>query len=65
MRRGQRRGGLRERPEEQGRVGATEAEGVAHGGAYMDLARGIRDIIQVTLGIGMLIVDGRRQHSMA
>jgi hypothetical protein len=56
---------LREGPKEQGSVSTTEAEGVAHGGAYMDLARGVRDVIQVTLGIGMLIVDGGRQHPIA
>ncbi len=53
------------RLEEQGSVGATEPEGAAQGGAYIDLARGIRDVIQVTLGIGMLVVDGGRQHPMA
>src|SRR5712691_9390925 len=40
-------------------------QGVAHGDAYRDLARGMRDVIQATLGIGMLLVDGGRQHSMA
>jgi len=56
---------LSEGPKEQGSVGTTESERVAHGSAYMDLARGIRDVVQVTLGIGMLVVDGGRQHPMA
>src|SRR5262245_20022194 len=56
---------LGERSEEQGSVGATEPEGVAHSGADIDLARGIRDVVQVTLRIGILIVYGGRQHPMA
>jgi hypothetical protein len=58
--RGRKGHSLREGPKQQGSVSATEAEGIAHGGAYMDLARGIRDVIQVTLRIRMLIVNGRR-----
>ena len=57
--------GLREGPKEQGSVGTAESERIAHGSAYIDLARGIRDVVQVTLGIGMLVVDGGRQHPMA
>jgi len=55
---------LRERSEEQGSVGATEAEGVAHGSADVDLTRGIWDVIQITLWIRILVVDGGRQHPM-
>src|SRR5207245_2157331 len=50
--------------EDERGVVSAEAERVAHGGADRDLARDVGDVVQVALRIGILVVDGRRQHAV-
>src|SRR5216110_419198 len=44
------------------RVVAAEAKGIAYYGGHFRLARRVLDIIQVTLRVGYLVVDRRREH---
>ena len=47
-----------------GRVVTTEAEGVVNDGVHRHLARGVRDVIQIALGVGILQIDGRRDDAV-
>jgi len=43
---------------------AAEAEGVVDDGVHLHFARGVRHVIQITFGIGILQVDGRRDETV-
>src|SRR6267143_3452663 len=50
--------------EGQRRVGAAEAEGVRQRRLDVLLARLVRDVVEVAVRVGRLVVDRRRQHAV-
>src|SRR6476469_3343922 len=48
----------------EGGVVATEAEAVAEYGRYVPFDAGIRSVVEIELGVRVLIVDRRRDHSI-
>src|SRR3990170_4136711 len=51
--------------EQQGGVGAAEAEGIRQGVLHFSLARLVGNVIQVAGRVGLLIVDGRGENLVA
>ena len=43
---------------------AAEAEGVVDDGVHLHLSRGVRHVIQITFGVGGLIIDGGRNDAV-
>ena len=43
---------------------AAKTEGVVHDGVHGHFARGVRDVIQIALGVGILQIDGRRDDAV-
>src|SRR5438552_8488364 len=51
--------------EDEGAVGAAEAEGIGQGVLEADPPRLVGDEVEVAVGVGVLVVDGGRQHLVA
>src|SRR5437667_3121541 len=51
--------------EQQGRVRAAEAERVGQGIFDAGLASLVRDVVQITLGVRVFVIDSRRQDLVA
>src|SRR5688572_15427333 len=49
--------------EQQRGVGATESERIRQGVLHIDLARLVRNIVEIAVRIGCLVIDGRRNDS--
>ena len=56
---------IRKLSDDDGGVVTSEAEGVAEGYLDLDLACGVRDIVEVALGIWVVEIDRGRKNPVA